>query len=594
MQRFGKIIKYIGLVFMWILLVFSIFMFFSIRWMLNMWASLNIEELLYHLQAPLSGTDYHFYIHYLIHSASFILISIITCIVLLCFLKKHKAMVYAGFVVLSVLLLVVTIVKLDKKLGVRDYIKSSYIASSFIEDNYVEPDDLDIEFPEKKKNLIYIYLESMEMTYTDSSNGGAFKENIIPELVDLSREGEDFSGDSPYINGAISLYGSEWTMGAMFAQSTGLPLKTGGFDGNYISSQSKMYPSVKGIGDLLGEAGYTNELLIGSNATFGGRDTFFKGHGDYVIADHPYAIAQGWIPSDYNVFWGYEDEKLFEFARNEATRLSKEDKPFNLTMLTVDTHFEDGYVCRLCEDKYNNGDMYSNVMACSSKQVGRFVDWLKRQDFYDDTVIVLVGDHPTMDSDFCNDVPEDYQRRVITTIINADLKCERNDYRSYSTMDMFPTTLAAMGVCIPGDRLGLGVNLYSDQDTLIEKYGRDYCNEEIVRKSEFMNSLNTIEFNDDLIAYIRRDSRIELINNSDGTEVRFWTNTYFNDIEDFDRLEADVVDETTQTADTISVGYYYKEGYYSTGFFKGYNPDNITVNVYLVDTDGERYLVGSN
>ena len=593
MQWFVKTIKVLGLILMWTLLVFSIFMFFSIRWMLSMWASLNIEEHLYHLRAPLTGTDYHFYIHYMIHSASFIIASIIACIVILCFLKKHKPIVYTGFIVISVLLLVITCIKLEKKLGVRDYIKSSYVASTFIEDNYISPDDLDIEFPDMKKNLIYIYLESMEMTYTDSSNGGAFKENIIPELVDLSREGEDFSGDSPFINGAISLYGSEWTMGAMFAQSTGLPLKTGGVNGNYISSQNEMYPSVKGLGDILEDNGYTNELLIGSNATFGGRDTFFRGHGNYILADHPYAIENGWIPADYNVFWGYEDEKLFEFARNEATRLSKEDKPFNLTMLTVDTHFEDGYKCRLCEDKYNNGDMYSNVMACSSKQVSGFIDWLKQQDFYDDTVVVLVGDHPTMDSDFCKDVPADYQRRVVTTILNSDLKSNRNDCRSYSTMDMFPTTLAAMGVTIPGDRLGLGVNLYSDQNTLIEEYGRDYCNKEMVRKSDFMNSLNKIEFNEDLVACIYRDSRIEMISNDDGVEVRFWTNTYFNNIDEFDRLEADVVDESTQASETINVGYYYKEGFYSTGFFTGYNLDSITVNVYLVDTDGERHLVGS-
>ena len=66
----------------------------------------------------------------------------------------------------------------------------------------------------------------------------------------------------------------------------------------------------------------------------------------------------------------------------------------------------------------------------------------------------------------------------------------------------------------------------------------------------------------------------------------------FNKIDEFDHLEADVVDDSTQVSDTINVGYYYKEGYYSTGFFTGYNPDSITVNVYLVDTNGKRYLVG--
>lgn len=40
----------------------------------------------------------------------------------------------------------------------------------------------------KQKNLIYIYLESMETTYADENNGGAFTENYIPELTKLAQE----------------------------------------------------------------------------------------------------------------------------------------------------------------------------------------------------------------------------------------------------------------------------------------------------------------------------------------------------------------------------------------------------------------------
>lgn len=50
-----------------------------------------------------------------------------------------------------------------------------------------------------------------------------------------------------------------------------------------------------------------------------------------------------------------------------------------------------------------------------------FVNWLKAQPFYENTTIVIVGDHLTMDSDFCQDVPEDYTRGVYNTIINAPI-----------------------------------------------------------------------------------------------------------------------------------------------------------------------------
>ena len=49
---------------------------------------------------------------------------------------------------------------------------------------------------------------------------------------------------------------------------------------------------------------------------------------------------------------------------------------------------------------------------------------------------------------------------------------------------MYPTTLAAMGVGIEGDRLGLGTNLFSDQPTLIEHLGSIQAfNEELSRRS---------------------------------------------------------------------------------------------------------------
>lgn len=67
----------------------------------------------------------------------------------------------------------------------------------------------------------------------------------------------------------------------------------------------------------------------------------------------------------------------------------RQEEPFNLTMLTVDTHFEDGYMCEKCPNDY--GDQYANVMACSSKQVYEFIEWVKQQPFYDNTTIVLSG-----------------------------------------------------------------------------------------------------------------------------------------------------------------------------------------------------------
>ena len=52
-------------------------------------------------------------------------------------------------------------------------------------------------------------------------------------------------------------------------------------------------------------------------------------------------------------------------------------------------------------------------------------------------------------------------------------------------MDYFPTILASIGVKIEGERLGLGTNLFSDEQTLIEKYGYDEVNSNLSKYSKF-------------------------------------------------------------------------------------------------------------
>jgi phosphoglycerol transferase len=293
---------------------------------------------------------------------------------------------------------------------VGEYLTAIVTYSDFIEEQYVDPDSVTITFPEQKRNLIYIYLESMEITYADNAAGGAFKNNVISELTELAVANEDFSGEDDTLNGGNTLSGATWTIAGMFAQTAGLPLKIGISD-NSMDSQSNFFPSITTLGDILEAEDYKNVLMIGSEATFAGRDHYFSSHGNYEIMDYTYAVDNSWIPENYYEFWGYEDEKLFENAKNELLELTSSDQLFNLTLLTADTHFEDGYVCELCDTVYGE-KQYANVMHCSSTQVTEFVKWIQQQDFYANTTIVISGDHLTMDSDFCKDVEEDYERKV--------------------------------------------------------------------------------------------------------------------------------------------------------------------------------------
>lgn len=61
--------------------------------------------------------------------------------------------------------------------------------------------------------------------------------------------------------------------------------------------------------------------------------------------------------------------------------------------------------------------------------------------------------------------------------------------RNYTTFDMFPTALAAMGAEIEGDRLGLGTNLFSTVQTLTERVGIETEKKELEKKSKLMEEI---------------------------------------------------------------------------------------------------------
>lgn len=495
-----KILYWVGEILTVFIAGLSVLLALSVRWMFATWTNLSMDELVYHLTAPLDGTNTDMIWDYVrVCAVPTILVIFFLILILIAWRKKEKVHLFRGIINLVALVGIIVMLGYTwTELGVGDYLKDQNTESKFIEDEYVDPTDVEVVFPEQKRNLIYIFLESMETTYSDVDDGGAFDENVIPELTEIAQTNEDFSGADPKLNGGYSLAGTTWTMGAMFAQTSGLPLNIS-ISANDMDTQDSFFPGVTTLGDILSDAGYTQTLLIGSEAQFGGRKLYFQEHGNYEMEDYSYAIENGLIPSDYKVWWGYEDQKLFEFAKEKLLQLSQGDEPFNLTMLTVDTHFEDGYVCEQCPTEYDT--QYSNVMACSSRQVGEFLKWIQQQDFYENTTIVISGDHPTMDSDYCAEIDQEgnYDRRVFTAYINAAAYAQDQQERTYSTFDNFPTTLAALGVQINGDRLGLGTNLFSGTKTLLEEFGNSKVNAELKKKSEFIEKLSAMDKTNDAL-----------------------------------------------------------------------------------------------
>ena len=502
-----KKIKYILLI---LFLFICTLLYTSIKWATKSFDFLNFDEIIFQLTTPLQATESSIINSYIVGGLVPALLILPIIIIVIVFIYHYLSVktleidlklwkkninitlktIYLKILITLVLIFGAVAIAIHglEEVNLFTYIERTFLNNSvdFFAENYVDPQSVEITFPEKKRNLIYIYAESLETSFFDKEHGGINEDNALAPLDDLTNENTMFS-NTDNRGGFYSYNGTNFTTGSLVSQTAGVPLKIVTKSMNKVSHKYKeLLPGAYSLNDILTEEGYNQTFILGSDKAFGSRDAYFESHGNMVMFDTNAAIKAGKIPKNYNVWWGYEDSKVFEYAKEEATRLSNEGKPFNLTLLTTSTHHPDGYTEDTCSNPFQRH--YSNAIYCSAEQINEFVRWAQKQSFYNNTTIIIVGDHFSYKPDY---LPSE-NRSVYNLIINSAVEEQNSKNREFSTMDMYPTTLAALGVTIEGDQLGLGVNLYSGKETMPEKYGKDEFDEIITYSSKYyMNNILT-------------------------------------------------------------------------------------------------------
>lgn len=502
MNKTKRIVLLLRWIFLAMLFVFAFAAPFGVRWYFNSF-TITVEEILYTINLPTTGADTGFLwdlvremvpgaiwglaAYTFVAVVHFGIFSKVEPVVTLRLRRNHRIslakLLHLSVVAACLVLVSISLWDTAKAMKLPEFLRSRKVETHIYEEYYRDPKSVELKSPAKKKNLIYLYIESLETTYLSREEGGAQDENLMPRLTELAKGNINFSNNQA-VGGWHVLSGSGWTMGALFSTQTGLPFAFP-VTNNGMNRYQNFAPGVTSLGQLLQKEGYTQEFLCGSEGEFAGRSIFFTQHGDYRIYDYTYAMEVGDIPQGYRVAWGFEDAKLYEIAKKELLRLASEGKPFNLTFLTVDPHHVGGNLCRLCGDKYETP--LANVIACTDSQAADFLEWCSQQDFYEDTVIVVTGDHPRMDSILVDGV-DSYHRTVYNLFLNAEAGTAETKNREFGAVDMLPTILHALGYEIPGNRLGMGTDLFSDTPTLMEELGYEYLNGEFGKRSKFYNA----------------------------------------------------------------------------------------------------------
>ena len=306
------------------------------------------------------------------------------------------------------------------------------------------------------KNLVTIYLESGENTYADED---LFGRNLLADLDDATRTWASFDGLQQYPGGG-------WTMAGLVGTQCGIPLKSrlllAGINPNDFGEQLDSYlPGATCLGDVLAGEGYTNVFLGGAHTRFAGKDTFLADHGyqhEYGLSDWE---AAGEDRSDISE-WGLSDRRLFRHAEEVIDDLRAEGDPFNLTILTLDTH-EPAGVFAGCDTA--DAVRMATAVTCSMRAVAGFVDHLGDEGYLEDTVVVVMGDHLKVTSDggdFKSELDRTADRTIIFRVWSPEPVVFNRDRADQ--FSVLPTTLELLGFDIGDGRAGLGVSLIGDHD----------------------------------------------------------------------------------------------------------------------------------
>lgn len=351
--------------------------------------------------------------------------------------------------------------------------------SEFYQKEYVSPDSVQIEFKEKK-NLILIFLESMEYNFQDYANGGNHPENLIPEITEYIKNEQSF------VPGGVQVAGMGWTIADVVAKTCGIPLIFPPSIRNNVKKMEIFLPGVTCLTDILIDNGYNVIVSKGANLKFSDMDAFLTSHSSPLafglmeyLKDKP-RIKDGAVSE-----WGVKDSMHYELVKEHIEKISKQDKPWALWFFTVNTHTPLGILDSTCGIPQDVSELerLPSIIRCSSRQLDNFIKWARNQEWFDNTVIAVMGDHAMMAApEFVGFKETNFTHYWLDFFINSS-KIAENRKRSFTSLDMFPTILEAIGAGGFDGSLGLGRSLYYSKPTLLELYGVDSLNKVLGKRS---------------------------------------------------------------------------------------------------------------
>jgi phosphoglycerol transferase len=322
---------------------------------------------------------------------------------------------------------------------------AAYFAPDRFSQQYVDPAGVQL-VPGTRRNLVLVYVESFEDSYGDTTR---FGRDLLAPI--RAAGGESFAAFR-------QVPGVAWTMAGIVGTQCGVPLRVySEHDMKHRRNARSFLPGAICLGDLLQAHGYRNVFLGGAPLSFAGKGAFFRDHGYQDVRGRDEWEKAGVRAEELNE-WGLYDSALFQRARAQLESLTAAGQPFNLTLLTLNTHNPRGFLSPYCRGR--GARDFEDIVSCSSEQLAAFVKFMRDKGYLKNTVVVILGDHLAVP----NPVYEKLQRGGERHIFNRFFAPQplRANTRELVHFDLFPTIIELLGFKVAGDRLGLGYSAVQD------------------------------------------------------------------------------------------------------------------------------------
>ncbi|GAB3795534.1 LTA synthase family protein [Virgibacillus kimchii] len=248
----------------------------------------------------------------------------------------------------------------------------------YVEENIRSDQESELYGIAEDKNVIFIWAESIQSFVIDND---VYGQEITPFLNSLVED-----EDTYYFENFYHQTEQGKTSDSEFIVENSLyPLSRGA--AFFTHAQNEYH----GLTEMVKEKDYHSAVFHANNKSFWNRDQMY----DSIGVDHFYGEEAYEISDENSVGWGLKDKPFFE---QSMKYLQSMEEPYFAKFITLTNHFpfELGEEDRSIEPYDSNSNTLNNffpTVRYMDESIELFFDQLKDTGIYDDSIIIIMGDH---------------------------------------------------------------------------------------------------------------------------------------------------------------------------------------------------------